>query len=88
MVSFSADAILVGEVFEKQSQDMSCNPVLMKACVGEAAASTLSNASRAAEKCCNTNQFKFIYSFYKFKLMSSFKIITVVFVRICRYSIQ
>ena len=29
-----------------------------------------------------------IYSFYKFKLMSSFKIITVVFVRICRYSIQ
>ena len=31
---------------------------------------------------------KIIYSFYKFKLMSSFKIITVVFVRICRYSIQ
>jgi hypothetical protein len=29
-----------------------------------------------------------IYSFYKFKLISSFKIFTVVFVCICRYSIQ
>jgi len=73
MLDFSADAISVGEVSAKRSQDLSRNPVLTNACVGEAVANVMSNASRAAEKRCNTNQFQYlIVSFINSRIQSGF----------------